>query len=311
MPIEQLHDILLNTSRPVFLFGSVPPREGTPIEKARDSCAKFAKRSAVLATDGFIVYDIQDEGGRTTVERPFPFRKTVDPSLYASFFPEVSGKKCIVYKCVVDETAEEFDRWMDTAFNQYKHSTFTLVGAATAKEKKKADALSLSNASQKVRNIRGCYFGSVAIPERHTSKGNEHINMMHKMDNGSQWFITQGVYSAEPLIKLIHDYGDICKEKNVTPRKVILTFAPCGNRKTMTFIKWLGMAVPQAIEDRIFSSNDPVRESVVILGEILKEILLKTGGTGVPLGINVESVSIYRDEINAAHELFQSLQVNH
>ena len=38
---------------------------------------KFATRSATLATDGFIVYDIQDEGGRTTIERPFPFRLVV------------------------------------------------------------------------------------------------------------------------------------------------------------------------------------------------------------------------------------------
>ena len=69
--IEQLSDSLKDSSRPSFLFGSTPPREGTTEEKARESCAKFASRSAVLATDGFIVYDIQDEAGRTEVERPF------------------------------------------------------------------------------------------------------------------------------------------------------------------------------------------------------------------------------------------------
>jgi hypothetical protein len=29
----------------------------------------------------------------------------------------------------------------------------------------------------------------------------------------------------------------------------------------------------------------------------------------VPVGINVESLSIYKEEIDAAHELFQKLQV--
>lgn len=33
-----------------------------------------------------------------------------------------------------------------------------------------------------------------------------------------------------------------------------------------------------------------------------------TAGCGVPLGINVESVSGFRDEIDATHELFRSLQ---
>jgi hypothetical protein len=74
METVTLSDALRDSSRPVFLFGTVPPREGTTVEKAKETCAKFAARSAVLATDGFIVYDIQDEAGRTSLERPFPFR---------------------------------------------------------------------------------------------------------------------------------------------------------------------------------------------------------------------------------------------
>lgn len=71
---ETLVDVLRDQSRPVFLFGAVPPRDGTTVEKAKEICAKFVARGSVLATDGFIIYDIQDEAGRTTMERPFPFR---------------------------------------------------------------------------------------------------------------------------------------------------------------------------------------------------------------------------------------------
>jgi hypothetical protein len=88
-----LIEALTTPARPVFLFGSTPPREDTTEEKALESCKKFAARSAVLATDGFIVYDIQDEGSRESSDRPFPFRKTMDPSYYASLFPAVSGIK--------------------------------------------------------------------------------------------------------------------------------------------------------------------------------------------------------------------------
>ena len=93
MPLnESLSDILKDPSRPAFLFGSTPPRDGTSEEKAKATCAKFTARSAVLATDGFIVYDIQDEEGRTEMERPFPFRKTMDAALYASYFKPVCTK---------------------------------------------------------------------------------------------------------------------------------------------------------------------------------------------------------------------------
>ena len=47
---------------------------------------KFVDRSAGLATDGFIVYDIQDEAGRTPDPRPFPFRKLDDPSHFGREF---------------------------------------------------------------------------------------------------------------------------------------------------------------------------------------------------------------------------------
>jgi hypothetical protein len=97
---ETLSDILKDPSRPAFLFGSTPPRDGGTEEKAKATCAKFAARSAVLATDGFIVYDIQDEDGRTEKERPFPFRKTMDAALYASYFKPLCAKECVVYKCV-------------------------------------------------------------------------------------------------------------------------------------------------------------------------------------------------------------------
>ncbi len=307
MAQENLVDVLRDSSRPVFLFGSTPPRDGTTIEKAQETCAKFTARSAVLATDGFIVYDIQDERSRTELERPFPFRKTMDPSQYASFFPSLSGKQCIVYKCVAEESAEQFDSWLDQAADTYGHHAFTLVGAASSKIQHGGLTLSAAGARTKARG--GCAFGSVCIPERHTTKGNENINMVNKMDHGSEWFITQGIFSAGPIVKLLNEYGDSCRERGLTPKKVVLTFAPCGRQKTMTFIKWLGMHVPEDVEQRIFSAADPVRESVLLLGELFITLLEQTGSSGVPIGINVESLSIFKEEINAAHDLFQSLQV--
>jgi hypothetical protein len=77
----------------------------------------------------------------------------------------------------------------------------------------------------------------------------------------------------------------------------------------MAFIKWLGMHVPEEKEKRIFSAEVPVRESLILLNEILGNILKQSSTSGVPIGINVESLSIFKDEIDAAHDLFQLLQV--
>lgn len=82
-----------------------------------------------------------------------------------------------------------------------------------------------------------------------------------------------------------------------------------GRAKTMSFIKWLGMNVPKEVEQRILNAEKPVDESITLLSELLVTILEQTHGSGVPLGINVESLSIFKEEIDGAHTLFQRLQV--
>uniref|UniRef100_A0A6V2EHG5 Uncharacterized protein n=1 Tax=Ditylum brightwellii TaxID=49249 RepID=A0A6V2EHG5_9STRA len=54
--------------------------------------------------------------------------------------------------------------------------------------------------------------------------------------------------------------------------------------------------------------STPVQESCKLAQENLTKILESTAGCGVPLGLNVESVSGYRDEIDATHDLFSTLQ---
>ena len=68
------------------------------------------------------------------------------------------------------------------------------------------------------------------------------------------------------------------------------------------------MYVPEDVERRILDSESPVQASVTLHKELLTTILRETAGSGVPLGVNVESLSIFKEEIDAAHELFQSLQ---
>ena len=57
--------------------------------------------------------------------------------------------------------------------------------------------------------------------------------------------------------------------------------------------------VPEDVEKRILDSESPVKESMTILQELLATILEQTATSGVPLGVNVESLSIFKEEIDA------------
>lgn len=192
---ESLCNRLANPARPVFLLGDVPPGEGTPPGKCQQIADKFLHRSRVLASDGFIVYDIQDEPGRSDIERPFPFRRVMDSSTHAALLARSSGRECLVYKCVADP---QFDEWLERARNEHGHSAINIVGRATSEGK--YEGPTVAEAMDKVANADGVKFGCVCIAERHTleaaeargrSYPTEHLNMLRKSKAGADWFISQ------------------------------------------------------------------------------------------------------------------------
>jgi len=304
---------LSDTSRPTFLFGSTPPREGTTPAEAAQICAKFVARSRAHASDGFIVYDIQDESARNPESRPFPFRATIDPCKYASLFPPESGKSTVLYHACSESDEAAFDKWLDMA-EAHNHHTLNLVGPSSSSE---GPRISMGAAAARLRARKNIAFGCVTIAERHLTKGTEHLNLLRKVEYGAQWFISQAVYDAEATIKLLHDYAAECERRGVRPVKILLTFAPVGRPKTLEFVRWLGIHVPAEVERRILAKahatdsktkEAAVLESIDVCCETMRRILGAAGQCGVPLGLSVESVSGFREEIDGCFELFRRLQ---
>src|SRR5512138_3236038 len=104
-----LRSKLADPSRRLRLYGTTPPRAGTPPEQVDAAAEKLAARLSRLPLDALVVYDIQDETGRTAAPRPFPFTGTLDPRDYARLFKHPT----IVYKALgnVDEAA--WSAWLD------------------------------------------------------------------------------------------------------------------------------------------------------------------------------------------------------
>jgi hypothetical protein len=340
MPLDDsIVGSLCDPSRPTFLFGCTPPAVSASEQDAIDIARKFAARGRVLSLDGYIVYDVQDESSRTDAKRPFPYRQLMEPSRYARHLAHASHRECVVYKAVTAmESTAHFENWLAQLANQDRHTAINVVGAPTSAASAaptgpttKAASLIASRFKSNEGGAR-VRFGAVCIAERHVSKGVEHVIMAKKAAWGAEWFITQGIYDAAPMIRVLRDYAALCREQGVLPKKVVLTFTPCGRRKTLEFIKWLGMQVPPEVEGAMFppppsaeaeaaaaaalaaggkkprKPKAAVAVSCELLCDNFRRILEETAGCGVPLGINVESVSGFKDEIDATHDLFRSLQ---
>ena len=115
---------------------------------------------------------------------------------------------------------------------------------------------------------------------------------------------TAARYQANATQRLLADYLRDCRGAGTAPRRVILTFAPCGREKTLGFLRWLGVNISADTERAILGAPNPLARSIEICRDNLRRILDGAYASHIPLGINVESVSINRDEIDASVDLF-------
>ena len=156
---------------------------------------------------------------------------------------------------------------------------------------------------------------------------------MRKSDMGARWFISQAIYNSAATIALLNDYGTLCRRRGVPPCKVSRARVrlPLPSRgddaDALPLALPTGRAHVRAVRPREDDAlhqvarrrragrdrgGDPRRRApgrgvdrhphAGAQGDPRRR-----GRCGVPLGI-VESVSIFREEIDAAHNLFRGLQ---
>ena len=285
----------------VLLYGTTPPRLGTAPEAVAAAAEKLAARLAGLPLDGLVVYDIQDETGRSTQPRPFPFVGTIDPREYAQQF----RLPTIVYKALGMMDERDWRAWLEQTRN-LGVSFLSIVGRPASGVKY---PMPLSRAIRIAAGPgTGLTVGGVVIAERHDEHRSEAARLLAKGIEGCGYFISQTVYQANATQRLLADYLRDCRGAGTAPRRVILTFAPCGREKTLGFLRWLGVNISADTERAILGAPNPLARSIEICRDNLRRILDGAYASHIPLGINVESVSINRDEIDASVDLFHGLK---
>jgi hypothetical protein len=123
---------LLDAAQPVLLYGTTPPRLGTGAAEIEAAAGKLAARLAGLPLDGLVVYDIQDETGRTAAPRPFPFSSTVDPREYAALLEQRLGRPAIAYKALGAMDEAQWRAWLAEAKQRFDTKFVSVVGRPTS-----------------------------------------------------------------------------------------------------------------------------------------------------------------------------------
>ncbi len=303
---QDLRTKFADSSRGVYLFGTTPPKATTTDELASGIADKLLDRLQHVEYDGLIVYDIQDESSRIDMPRPFPYMRTLDPRAYSKLLRDKSEKAIITYKSVSQRDEASFIEWLDEAWNEYGVRDTVLVGSPSSEGDIQ---LSLNDAYKTIaKHPANFQLGGVTIAERHASKGNEHERLISKTEQGCEFFVSQAVYNAQATIDMLSSYARKCRENGTKPQRVILTFTPCGSTKTLEFMEWLGISVPEATKFRIMDAHSPLQESIRVCRNNLEQILEAVMPLDIPIGLNIESLTNRKEEIDASIRLFKLLK---
>ncbi|MEU7820511.1 5,10-methylenetetrahydrofolate reductase [Catellatospora sp. NPDC049133] len=301
---RSLRAMLERAEAGVLLLGITPPRSSVSAEQAAQIAEVTLARLATVDLDGLILYDIDDESDRNPQERPFPYLPTMDP---VSFHRDHLGgweRPAVIYRCVGKYTEPELADWLGEVDTDRVLSVF--VGASS---RDKGVRTGLTQAYALRDRVRADLpLGAVAITERYTRSGDEHLRMLTKQDRGASFFITQVVYDVDATKSMLSDYFYTCSQKGVAPRPVIFTLSVCGSLKTLSFLHWLGVDVPRWLENALRYSEDPLTESYQQCIATARELSAFCRRLGVPFGFNVESVSIRKVEIEASVELAREVR---
>ncbi len=299
-----LQERIVSREGEFLLFAVTPPRLSASEEKVQEIADVTLKRLRHLDLDGLVLYDITDEADRNQQERPFPFLPTLDPTDYLDRYITNWHTPVVVYRATAKYSESQLRDWVASQDSDARLAVF--VGASS---RGKPVATTLRRAQQiRAEANPDLILGAVAIPERHTRKSDEHLRLIAKQEAGCSYFVTQVVYDSTAARNLVSDYAYECRARGLDPVPIVFTSSVCGSMKTLEFLRWLGVDVPRWIENDLRHSEDTLDASVDQAEATLAELMTFCRRLGVPFGINIESVSIRRVEIEASIQLAERIR---
>jgi hypothetical protein len=304
VPHVELQQRIADRRGEFLTFAVIPPRQTTGPEQTRQIAEATLAWLRSVAIDGLVLYDIDDESDRNPNERPFPFLRTIDPAEYLVRDLVSLDVPAIVYRAVSKHAEDDLRSWLRDQDPTRALSVF--VGSSSSEA---AVATSLSRAYELRSEVRpDLPVGGVAIPERHVRGGNEHRRLIAKQAAGCSFFVTQIIYDINAAKDLVSDYRHECAAQNLEPVPILFTFSVCGSMKTLEFLQWLGVDVPRWIANDLRHADDTLDASYDQAVATAIELIAFCRRVGVPFGLNIESVSAQKVEIEASVRLAARLR---
>jgi hypothetical protein len=288
----------------VLLYGITPPKASTAPEKVFEIAQKSLNVLSTLDIDALVVYDVQDESARTSEERPFPFSNALDPFEYSTQYLDSLALPKIIYRPAGKFTKEELATWLN---GLKQHGCFPVFVGLPSPDYVVKTSLREAYKIWRDEHANHSVIGAVTIPERHAVLKDEDIRILDKVSCGVSYFISQCIFNVEYTKQTLQALTRTCAAKNHSIPTVIFTLTICGSVKTLQFMEWLGIHVPDDIKQDLQTCENPAARSVDIAVATAKELIDYCLENSIPFGFNVESVATRKNEVDASLELLNTI----
>jgi len=288
----------------VLLYGITPPKANTAAEKVSEMAEKSLGILCSLDIDALVVYDVQDESARTTEERPFPFTSALDPFEFASKYLQRLSIPKIIYRPAGQFTQEALSQWLQGLSTNGFYPVFVGLPAPDA-----VPITSLKDAYRIWREQHGDHsvMGAVTIPERHALLKDEDVRILDKVECGVSYFISQCIFNVDYTKQILDALVTACGKRNQELPTIIFTLTICGSPRTLDFMEWLGIHVPDEIKEELKASTNAAGRSVEIAVTIAKDLMKYCLERSIPFGFNIESVATRKAEVDASLQLLNTV----
>ena len=299
----RFRDKVRKPKRPVVAYEILPPREKD------GTLNSYAERISSLLSqthiDAINIPEVHEENARGL--RPVKNLERAEAREFGRLLQDNVGIEAIVNRVTVHNDLDYQKNWIKETFYDYDIENLILVGGESSDIKYPGPSVNETSEyiTRDLNSGRFDFFcGGITIPSRKI----ESVRLLKKGSNGIEFFTSQVLYDGKKIKKMLKYYDDVCKENNVLPRRILLSFAPVSSKKNIDFLKWLGVEIPSQTEKRLTNKKTSMSdESLEIASEILKGILNNNEKLGitVPIGLNVEHIMSYnfQSSINMLQEL--------
>ncbi len=295
----------LNPQERAVIYTLVPPPLNSSADEIQRRIQPIKELRKNLLLDAINIPEVRDEK-RNPRTRPF------EPKLAPRDFAQIAKRELrdealqfIIDRGVAHAHWAHQKRWLENSIKNFGVRTLVLVGRDSSKGRYAGPSVErVALEIQREFSNEDLLIGGITIPARQ----NEPERLLQKSQNGIEFFISQVLFEAEPVTRLLAQYKRICDDAEMRPKRIFLSFAPVTSASDLKFFRWWDVNVPESIELKLLRDPASIFENSLAYAE---EILLKILSfseqmkIGVPLGINIEHVSA--KNLNASIELAKSL----